>query len=962
VISSGDVSAAPEDIQLRAEHAMIYELNEQKQNIGSLIITAHTGMITAELLDLTKSNLLLMLALVLALTAGAFWSTRLFIRTPLNLMRASIEQARSGRDWNVVNWRSNDELGILVQAYNEILTLEKDAKEKLKKHQENLENLVEERTSEIAETRDEAEFARLKSEKAEALLKDAIESISDAFVLYDENDKLVMYNEQFMQMEPIVADLIKPGVEFMTLVERVLSKENISGAEGNSNNISHDFIEEHRNPTGKNVLRHTSDGNWYHVREHRTSSGGTVGIRSNITELKKVEEKLREARDIAEQATSAKAAFLATMSHEIRTPMNGVIGMVDLLVQTELEEDQHRMLSTVRDSAYALLTIINDILDFSKIEAGKLELEEIPFSIRDGLEGVSETLASNARIKGVKLNVHVDPKIPDATLGDQTRLRQILFNIGGNAIKFTEKGKVLIRAYLEQVSDDNKATVRFDIIDSGIGISKEAQADLFKEFSQAESSTTRRFGGTGLGLSISQRLIEMMGGKIEVDSTLGQGSTFTVTLTFPIAVKHDVKSDGYDLSGLNILFVGGDMKEIELDASYLRYWDARVKTAEELKSIASLCHEAKENGSPYDIVVIGSSWSMDEQAKVVRGVLTEDALVALRYVIMTQTRTKTARVDLANTTYVESNPIKRAQLIQSVAIAAGRASPDITYDKEDIPTQRVKAMSVEEAEAANTLILVAEDNPTNQDVIGRQLNMLGYTAEFFDDGKLAFEAYKAKPYAMLLTDCHMPVMDGFELTQAIRKSETGRDSRFPIIAITASALNAEVERCYESGMDDFLAKPLEMPKLLAVLKKWMPELHAETVIHVDLNEPEVSKKTTGDQKKPEGANTSIDPSALKSIFGDDDETFKEILQDFIEPSKSNIKEIETGFSDRSADGVAKAAHKLKSSARSVGANELADLCEALETAGKAEDWTEIDKTMPQLPNTFELVIEYINNL
>ena len=214
-----------------------------------------------------------------------------------------------------------------------------------------------------------------------------------------------------------------------------------------------------------------------------------------IAHRKKAEGELREARDEAQAATQAKAAFLATMSHEIRTPMNGVIGMVDMLVQTKLEEDQRQMLNTVRDSAYALLTIINDILDFSKIEAGKLDLEHIPFSVRDALEGVSETLAANARKKHIRLNIHVDPHIPDALLGDQVRLRQILFNIGGNAVKFTEDGRVLIRAHLEPTEDDKKATVRFEIIDSGIGISKEAQADLFKEFSQAESSTTRRFWG-----------------------------------------------------------------------------------------------------------------------------------------------------------------------------------------------------------------------------------------------------------------------------------------------------------------------------------------------------------------------------------------------------------------------------------------------------------------------------------
>ena len=340
--------------------------------------------------------------------------------------------------------------------------------------------------------------------------------------------------------------------------------------------------------------------------------------------------------------------------------------------------------------------------------------------------------------------------------------------------------------------------------------------------------------------------------------------------------------------------------------------------------------------------------------------LKEDALAGLRFVMMTQTRTKAERIDLANTVYVESDPIKRAPFIRAVAVAAGRASPDVVYDDEDIPLKPDKAPSIEEAEAAGTLILVAEDNPTNRDVIGRQLNLLGYAAEFRDDGKQALEAWRSKSYAMLLTDCHMPEMDGFELTQTIRETEKGGNQRFPIVAITASALEAEVERCFESGMDDFLAKPLEMPKLKAALKKWMPQADVEA-------EPaevkEAAKSGDASDAPPgDGGDGPIDPKALKSVFGDDDDTFKEILQEFIEPATSNVGEIEAAFAEHSADGVAKAAHKLKSSARSVGANELADLCLALEMAGKDDDWDEIETSAPRLPDVMEAVADYVKSL
>jgi signal transduction histidine kinase/DNA-binding response OmpR family regulator len=664
------------------------------------------------------------------------------------------------------------------------------------------------------------------------------------------------------------------------------------------------------------------------------------------------EESLRQAKALAQTATQAKAAFLATMSHEIRTPMTGVIGMVDMLVHTKLDDDQRQMTGTVRDSAYALLTIINDILDFSKIEAGKMELEAVPFSIRDTVEGTSETLGPNANNKGVRINIHVDPDIPDAVLGDQVRIRQILFNVGGNAVKFTEKGRVRIRALLVPTGDRKNATVRFEIIDSGIGISKEAQESLFQEFSQAESSTTRRFGGTGLGLSICQRLTEMMDGKIEVESEFGVGSKFIVTLTFPIAVKHTIKSDGHDLTGLNVLFVGDNAEERELNAKYLRHWGAKVATVGEIDEVKSRALKAAGRKKPYDLIVMGSAWRIETRADHIAAIQAEKKIATTRFVLMTETRITAERTDIANTVYVESDPLRRAPFIRAAAVAAGRASQDISYDDDEIVIEVTKAPSIEEAEAAGTLILVAEDNMTNQNVIRRQLNLLGYAVDIADDGQQALKAMKSKRYAMLLTDCHMPNMDGFELTAKIRKGEKDGDVRMPIVAITASVLAAEIDRCYEAGMDDSLPKPIEMPKLKAALRKWMPEFDPADGI-----EKSASTVAVADNGKD-----AIDPSALKRVFGDDEETFREILQEFVDPATSNLGEIEIAYADRSAGGVAKAAHKLKSSSRSVGANDLADLCETLETAGKAGDWGEIDKAAPNLAAVMRGVTDYIKAL
>jgi len=685
-------------------------------------------------------------------------------------------------------------------------------------------------------------------------------------------------------------------------------------------------------------------------------------VETDITERKRAEVELRDARDAAEEATKAKATFLATMSHEIRTPMGGVIGMVDLLQQSKMTDDQQQMINTVGDSAHSLLTIINDILDFSKIEAGKLDLEEISISIRDIVEGAGEALAVSARNKGIGLSVFVDPDIPDALVGDQVRLRQILFNFGTNAIKFTEKGKVFIRADKVASEDKGKATVRFQVIDEGIGIPEEAQKKLFQAFSQVDASTTRKFGGTGLGLTICQRLTEIMNGEIGVESVEGEGSAFSATVSFPIAEEHTFKSDGHDLEGLNVLLVHKDDDMRALIPDYLEHWKATVTATADIDKAKAMALGAAKVGAPFDVICLGSGWPLDEQVDAVRSLQAEKTLSSTGYVVACRGRVRADRPENDNTVYVDAGPLRRAAFIKSVAVAAGRASPEVEHDDSEITLDAGKAPTVAEAEAMGQLILLAEDNVTNQDVIRRQLTMLGYALEIANDGKEALELLETRNFAILLTDCHMPNMDGFELTETIRKSEKDKDIRIPIVAVTASVMKEEVDQCFAAGMDDFIAKPLEMQKAKEMLHKWMPE--AEGVAAEASGEAAAEDITDEPEAKDDGdgGNGAINPTALKSVFGDDEATFKEILNDFVEPATSNVGEIEASFNDRSADGVAKAAHKLKSSARSVGANDLAELCQTLELAGKAEDWDEIDKAAPLLPSTIQKVVEYIDNL
>ena len=789
--------------------------------------------------------------------------------------------------------------------------------------------------------------------KNEAHLRLALDIMTDGLFVIDPDMHFSLFNDRYRDLMGLGEEVLYVGASVRELCLHI-AKQGAWG-EGDPEELADSRVAALANDEVTISETVTNDGRILETRKAPRKGGGCVGVVSDITERKRAEEALHEARDAAEAATKAKATFLATMSHEIRTPMGGVIGMVDLLQQSKMTDDQRQMIDTVRDSAHSLLTIINDILDFSKIEAGKLDLEEIPISIRDIVEGAGEALAVNARNKDIGLSVYVDPDIPDALVGDQVRLRQILFNFGSNAIKFTEQGKVLIRADTVPSPTTKEVTVRFQVIDEGIGIPEDAQKKLFQAFSQVEASTTRRFGGTGLGLSICQRLTEMMNGEIGVDSVPGEGSSFSATISFPVAEEHTIKSDGHDLAGLNVLFATGDDDMRELLPRYLEHWGATVTAIAETGDVKPLALKAAEAGTPFNVIGLGSGWPLSEQINLVESLATEEALSSAQYVIACQGRVKGDRKEMDGTIYVDANPLRRGSLIKSVAVAAGRASPEVEHDDSEVTLDAGKAPTVAEAEAMGQLILLAEDNVTNQDVIRRQLTMLGYALEVANDGKEALDLLESRSFAILLTDCHMPNVDGFELTETIRKSEKGKDGRFPIVAITASVMKEEIDHCFASGMDDYLPKPLEMIKLKDMLQKWLSA--PATTAPVD--DAVVAPTAEQGGETADRGDGPVDPSALTDIFGDDPDTVRDILADFVDPALQSVVEIEGAFEHRKAEDIGALGHKLKSSSRAVGANALADLCQALETAGKAEDWPVIEDAAPRLRAQMQDVADYI---
>uniref|UniRef100_UPI003137B51E ATP-binding protein n=1 Tax=Ferrovibrio terrae TaxID=2594003 RepID=UPI003137B51E len=653
---------------------------------------------------------------------------------------------------------------------------------------------------------------------------------------------------------------------------------------------------------------------------------------------------LRLAQEQAEAATKAKSDFLATMSHEIRTPMNGVMSMAEMLELTRLDTDQQRMAKVIRDSAGALLTVINDILDFSKIEAGKLDIETIPFSLGDLVDGVGELLVTRADDKGLDLVIEIDPALADRRLGDPTRLRQILLNLGGNAIKFTEHGHVHLRV---SAQGDQ---LRFAVRDTGIGLSDEQRAKLFRPFVQADSSTARKFGGTGLGLSICHRLCEMMGGRIGVDSEPGQGSDFWCELPLPAETGSTAPApqpeiaDG--IAGTRVLLVGLPPVIAATATRYLQAAGISVtQAAEDLDAAAARARDS------YDIALIDARCA--DNAIQETGETLDPALpcimLASRYLVSTLDAAHNQNFR-ATLTY----PLHRGGLWRAVALARGLALPEQgdAVLREDMAFE---PPDYEVAAAERAMILVAEDNPTNQMVIRQMLARMGFACDIAKDGAAALRQYELErgAYGMLLTDFHMPEMDGFALTAAIRADETthGRP-RLPVIALTADALSGTEQKCLDAGMDAYLTKPIDSRALNRMLAQWLPQAlplrraaRAAPVLAPPAAQP-VAAKLDWDRD-------IFDPDKLGESFGAFNAAAKQLLQDFLSDAQDRVTTIAAAQSGGDMAALRHLAHALKGGALTVGATRLGTLAGELQDACDAEDMDTAALMAELLPPTLD---------
>jgi signal transduction histidine kinase/CheY-like chemotaxis protein/HPt (histidine-containing phosphotransfer) domain-containing protein len=672
----------------------------------------------------------------------------------------------------------------------------------------------------------------------------------------------------------------------------------------------------------------------------RLNEGLEQRVSDRTAQLERSNRELALATEAAERANQAKSAFLATMSHEIRTPMNGVIGMVEVLSHSALQESQAEAVRTIRASAFSLLGIIDDILDFSKIEAGRLELERAPVALEGLIESVCDTLLPMAIDKDVELDIFIAPQLPAQVWSDAIRLRQVLFNLAGNAIKFgagrpERHGRVSIRVDTDPGTPP-RLSMRF--ADNGIGMAPDTLAHLFSSFRQAEISTTRRFGGTGLGLAICKRLVTLMNGDIQVQSTLGEGSTFTVTLPLEV-VAGSTAPRGPDVTGLDCLVVGSDAHAGDLRL-YLEHAGARVHPVADLD--AAVRHAATLSRP----VVIQTTRRDGPSLQALHAAFaaTPDA----RHLLIARGWGRRARMAASDIVSLDGHCLRRASLLRAVAVAAGRASPEVLHEHapHDPPVTPIPPTNAQ-ARAHGRLILIAEDDEVNQKVILRQIEVLGHAAEIADNGAEALRLWRAGRYALLLTDLHMPDMDGYSLAEAIRGEEAQRGipwrQRMPILALTANALRGEAMRAQAAGMDEYLTKPLQLHLLKAALAKWLP----------DTGEPQLADPADG--ARGASAAAAFDVSVLRGVIGDDPLAVRSFLVDYRVAAGRLAEELRAAHASNDHRRLGAIAHRLKSSSRSIGALVLGDLCAEMENACRTGASESMAHGMSQFEAAFSAV-------
>jgi signal transduction histidine kinase/DNA-binding response OmpR family regulator len=884
-----------------------------------------------------------MLGILFATLAGAagfgLWLARRLAKPVLSLTRGA-ETIAAGHFDTRVAVTTHDEFGTLAHAFNQMAdaleqnlsALQREVAERteaqslLARANNELEQHVEERTAQLVVEIGDRELAEEKTRDGEAQLNAYFRAFPAGMAIVDPQLRHLKVNQRLASMNglpvaeiegktlgeivPHLAPILEPVFQDVFATGKAILDFELSG----------------ETPAHPGILRDWQLACFPLLGEKEKPK--LVGlVVTEITAQKRAEVELNYAKVAAESANRAKSDFLANMSHEIRTPMNGVIGITDLLLETPLTDEQRELAETIRSSGDTLLTVINDILDFSKIEAGKLVFEELDFNLHGALEGTLDLLAERAQMKRIELAGFIEPGVPTELRGDPGRIRQILTNLVGNAIKFTQTGEVTVRVSL-QTENERDCEIRFEVNDTGKGIASEIQHKLFQAFIQGDTSTTRKFGGTGLGLAISRQLAEKMGGRIGLESTVGKGSTFWFSVRLLKAAPVPAVPDSHELLvNVRVLVVDDNRTSRRFLHEQIIAWGMRNGKTTSGPDALECLRRALQEGDPYRLAIVDREMPDMDGLALAREIKSDPKLATTRLVLLAGFGKRISSKELRTAGVAEwcFKPVRQSALLNCLVNALQETSAAAHPSGEShVP---------EYALARKTRVLVAEDNTVNQQVALGRLKSLGYIADAVPNGRAVLEALDHSHYDIILMDCQMPEMDGYEATRRIRARPDDCPPPY-IIALTAHAMHGASEKCLAAGMDDYISKPIVLEMFAAALARGTSALGKRSPV---ARMSSASGKVSEEPATPnESALCKKTLQGLKDLGSDMGPTFyPQLLETFQHDATEHLVVLRTAISGGDTERFAREAHALKGASLTLGAQTMAELSRLLENLGTA---------------------------